>query len=173
MLRTLPRAFNKLVPKEYADIDLCPVELQAWIETIARWVARDLNMGVYKVGFAKDQETYNKNIIPVYGALNKLEEVVHYNRGPYILGKEFTELDIQVYATLIRFDVAYVQLFKLNLGMIRYDYPNLNNWMKNLYWNVRGFKETTDFRHIKEGVSFSPFFNWTCCLRMALLTYGL
>jgi glutathionyl-hydroquinone reductase len=126
--------------------------MEAWISTISRWVQQDLNTGVYKVGFAKDQETYNTNIVHVYGALNKLEEFVHWNGGPYMFGKKLTELDIQVYTTLIRFDTAYVQHFKLNLGMIRYDYPNLNNWMKNLYWNVKGFKETTDFRHIKEGV---------------------
>jgi len=31
----------------------------------------------------------------------------------------------------------------------------LNEWLKNLYWNVKGFKETTDFRHIKENYTKS------------------
>jgi putative glutathione S-transferase len=114
---------------------------------------RDLNSGVYKAGFAPDQETYDKNLIPVFAALNALEEMVHRNNGPFLLGKELTELDIRLYATLIRFDTVYVQHFKCNLGTIRHDYPNLNNWLKNLYWNVKGFKETTDFKHIKENVS--------------------
>jgi len=43
----------------------------------------------------------------------------------------------------------YERYFKCNLGTIRQDYPNINNWLKNLYWNVPGFKETTDFKHIK------------------------
>jgi hypothetical protein len=30
-----------------------------------------------------------------------------------------------------------------------YSYPNINRWMKHLYWEVPGFKETTDFTHIK------------------------
>jgi hypothetical protein len=30
-----------------------------------------------------------------------------------------------------------------------YSYPKLNAWMKHLYWQVPGFKETTDFTHIK------------------------
>jgi putative glutathione S-transferase len=152
MLRILPRALNRFTRGEFSELDLCPPDLEPIIDDMASWIHRDLNTGVYKVGFAQNQEDYDQAIIPVYGALNKLEEIVHFNEGPYILGKELTELDIRVYCTLIRFDVAYVQQFKLNLGMIRYDYPNLNNWLKNLYWNVEGFKETTDFKQIKDGV---------------------
>lgn len=48
---------------------------------------------------------------------------------------------------------VYVQHFKCNLGMIRSHYPVTNNWLKNLYYNVPGFRETTDFKHIKENVS--------------------
>jgi putative glutathione S-transferase len=151
-LRTLPKSFNSLIPEALAKQDFCPPEHEALIVSMSEWIQRDLNAGVYKVGFAKDQEAYDKKIVLVFGALNKLEEVVHQTGGSYILGKQFTELDIRVYTTLIRFDVIYVQLFKLNLGMIRYDYPILHNWMRNLYWNVPGFKETTNFRHIKEGV---------------------
>ena len=64
-----------------------------------------------------------------------------------------TELDLRAYATIIRFDAIYVQHFKCNLGTIRGNYSVIHNWMKNLYWNVAGFKETTDFKHIKENVS--------------------
>lgn len=33
---------------------------------------------------------------------------------------------------------------------IRHNYPNLNGWAKNLYWNEPAFKDTTDFTHIKQ-----------------------
>jgi len=98
-------------------------------------------------------------VIPVFGALNQLEEIVAQNEGPYILGKALTELDLRVHATLIRFDTMYVQHFKCNLGTIRHDYPVLNNWLKSLYWNVKGFKESTDFKHIKENVRGFSFFS--------------
>lgn len=116
---------------------------------------RDLNTGVYKVGFAPDQETYEKNLPCVFGALNKLEKLVHEGGGPYVLGKEMTELDVRLYVTLIRFDPVYVQHFKCNLGTIRGSYPVLNNWLKGMYWNHEAFKTTTNFKHIKENVS--PF----------------
>lgn len=112
-----------------------------------------INTGVYKAGFAKTQEGYEQGVIPLFAALNKLEALLTKNGGPYILGKVFTELDIRAYATIIRFDTVYVQHFKTNLGTIRHDYPVLNNWLKYLYWNVPGFRETTDFKHIKENVS--------------------
>jgi glutathionyl-hydroquinone reductase len=122
---------------------------------------RDLNTGVYKAGFAPDQQTYDTNVIPIFGALNLLEEIIHRNGGPFILGSSITELDIRAYTTVVRFDTVYVQHFKCNLGTIRHEYPNINNWLKNVYWNVPGFRESTDFRHIKENVSVHSFsFVW-------------
>jgi glutathionyl-hydroquinone reductase len=127
-----------------------------------------LNAGVYKAGFADSQETYDKNVVPVFGALNKIEKIIAENGGPFVLGREMTELDVRLYVTAIRFDVAYVQHFKCNLGMIRQvesrgymeatdfcrnDYPVVHNWLKNLYWNHDDYRNTTNFKHIKEGVS--------------------
>lgn len=157
LLRTLPTAFNSMLPKDKADIDLYPAHLRSKIDSITQWMQRDLNTGVYKAGFAPDQESYDKNIIPVFAALNRAEKIVAEHGGPYMLGKELTELDVRLYATLIRFDTVYVQHFKCNLGTIRHDYPVLNNWMKNLYWNVPGFKESTDFKHIKENYTKSHY----------------
>jgi putative glutathione S-transferase len=160
MLRWFQRSFNDLLEDEYKKIDLYPEELRQRIDAIAVWMSDDLNTGVYKTGFAPDQETYDKNVIPVFGSLNKLEHIVADNGGPHILGQKLTELDIRLYVTLIRFDTVYHQHFKCNLGSIRHDYPVLNNWMKHLYWDVKGFRESTDFRHIKENYTKShPWVN--------------
>jgi putative glutathione S-transferase len=151
-MRSLPLSFNSLLSSDYASLDLYPSHLRDKIDRISDWMQRDLNTGVYKAGFAPDQETYDQNVIPVFAALNRLEDIIHQNGGPFLLGEELTELDIRLFTTAIRFDTVYHQHFKCNLGSIRHDYPNMNNWMKNLYWNVKGFKESTDFRHIKENV---------------------
>lgn len=136
--------------------DLCAEPLTKEIDEINIWMQRDLNAGVYKAGFAPDQETYDKNVIPVFAALNKLEARLAANKArPYILGDQMTELDVRAYATIIRFDTVYVQHFKCNLGTIRSNYPFVNNWLRHLYHNVPGFKESTDFKHIKENVSRS------------------
>jgi glutathionyl-hydroquinone reductase len=153
MLRWLPAAFNSILQPELSKIDLYPETHRKTIDELNPWMQSDINAGVYKAGFAQTQEQYEKGCIPLFAALNKLEAMLAKNGGPYILGKQMTELDLRAYATVVRFDTVYVQHFKANLGTIRHDYPVLNSWLKNLYWNVEGFRDTTDFRHIKENVS--------------------
>ena len=158
MLRWLPTAFNSLLAPEVANIDLYPTSLRPQIDTITPWVQGLVNFGVYRAGFARTQSDYEAGVIPLFAALNQLEALVLQNGGPFILGKEMTELDLRAYATIVRFDTIYVQHFKTNLGTIRHDYPVLNNWLKGVYFNVAGFRESTDFKHIKENVSLvDPF----------------
>ena len=137
-------------------LDLYPQDLRGVIDTIAPWVQDQLNSGVYKAGFASEQSVYEEHVIRVFGALNRLEELIHANGGPYALGKRLTELDIRVYVTVVRFDMVYHQHFKCNLGSIRHDYPVLNAWLRHLHWDVPGFQETTVPKHIKEDVSTPP-----------------
>ncbi|KAH6604451.1 glutathione s-transferase [Trichoderma cornu-damae] len=157
LLRWLPTAFDDVLPQEGKkhEIDLYPSHLRDQIDAITEWMQRDLNTGVYKAGFAETQEAYDKNVPTVFAGLNHLESLIQRNGGPYILGENLTELDIRAYTTIIRFDAVYVQHFKCNLGTIRANYPVIHEWLKNLYWNVKGFKETTDFRHIKENYTKS------------------
>ncbi len=140
LMRNLQVGFNSLLNDETAAVSLYPENLRAKIDEVSIWMQRDLNSGVYKAGFAPTQEMYNENVPRVFAALNKLEKMVAENGGPYILGEALTELDIRAYATIIRFDTIYVQHFKCNLGTIRHDYPQLNNWLRNLYWNVKGLQ---------------------------------
>ena len=65
----------------------------------------------------------------------------------------------RLYTTIVRYDPVYHGHFKCNAGMsrcfrsqsqradniVRHDYPHINRWLKNLYWNYPAFKETTDF----------------------------
>ena len=154
MLKWLPYAFNSMIEDEkFRDIDFYPEELRSRIDEVTPWLTSLICNGVYKAGFNMTQEGYNKHVVTLFAALNKLEKLAHSNGGPYILGKKLTELDLLAYPTVVRFDTVYVQHFKANLGTIRHDYSVLNNWLKNLYHNVEGFKESTDFRHIKENVS--------------------
>lgn len=150
LLRDLSTSFNSLLPENLANLTLYPEQHRPAIDRIEKWMQSDLNTGVYKTGFATNQEAYEKALPGPFAALNKLEKLAASNKGPYLLGAEMTELDIRAYATLIRFDTVYVQHFKCNLGTVRHDYPVLNNWMKNLYHNHPQFKDTTNFRHIKE-----------------------
>lgn len=155
LLRNLQTAFNSLISDKDAAISFYPESLRSRIDEICDYMQRDLNSGVYKAGFADSQESYDKNVVPVFACLNKLEKLVAMNGGPFVLGEKLTEVDLRLYPTVVRFDTVYVQHFKCNLGTIRHDYPQLNNWMKHLYWEIPGFKETTNFLHIKENYTKS------------------
>ena len=155
IMRMLNTAFNDLLPPDKAELNFYPSKLQSKIDETNAWLVPNLNSGVYKAGFATDQESYESACRNVFVHLDKLSSILSSSSGPFVLGDLLTELDLKAYATLIRFDTIYVQHFKLNLGTIRHDYPILNRYLKHLYWKVPGFKETTDFKHIKENYSKS------------------
>ncbi|CAH2354637.1 glutathione S-transferase omega-like 2 [[Candida] railenensis] len=160
ILRMLNSEFNELLPKQYSEIDLYPSKLQAEIDELNGWVYDNVNNGVYKTGFATKQEVYDKEVVNVFKHLDKLEDLLkkNYTEGSgkdseknyqFLLGNQLTEADVRLYTTIVRFDPVYHQHFKCNIRMIRHDYPHLDKWLRTLYWKISGFKETTDFEHIK------------------------
>ncbi|MCJ1475437.1 hypothetical protein MMC13_004099 [Lambiella insularis] len=157
LMRCLNHAFDDLLPEDskYRALDFYPEALRPEIDAVNAWLRPELCEGVYKAGFAPDQESYSKACKVVFAALDRLEALLEAHGGPYILDARMTELDIQAYTTLIRFDTIYVQHFKLNCATIRHNYPSIHRYLKNLYWNEEGFRETTDFTHIKENYSKS------------------
>ncbi|KAH6698506.1 glutathione S-transferase [Leptodontidium sp. MPI-SDFR-AT-0119] len=158
ILRWLPTAFDTIVPPPSGQtLDLYPATLAKEIDELSSWLQSELNGGVYRAGFVDTQEQYEVGCKAVFHALNKLEKLIKAKGGPFLLGGQLTELDLRAYPTLVRFDTVYVQHFKVNLGTLRHNYPVIHNYLKHLYWNVPGFSESTDFRHIKENYTKSHY----------------
>lgn len=86
----------------------------------------------------------------LFSSLDRAEEHLSKSPGPYYYGDRITEADVRLYTTIIRFDPVYVQHFKCNIRDIRSGYPALHKWVRNLYWKVPAFGETTEFTHIKK-----------------------
>jgi putative glutathione S-transferase len=80
-----------------------------------KWV----DFRVYKTGVATTQKAYENHVYPLFKSLDRLEEILA--KSKYLFGDTLTEADIRLYVTIIRFDVVYVQHFKCNIGMIRYE----------------------------------------------------
>lgn len=127
--------------------DLYPLELREEIDKLNDWLYDRVNNGVYKAGFAANQEQYEKNYKLVFESLDILEERLSKNR--FLFGDYITDSDVRLYVTLARFDVAYYFGFRLNYKRLR-DYPNLWNYTKELY-SIKAFNESTDFDAIKRG----------------------
>lgn len=149
IVRMFNTGFQELLPAEYKDVDLYPAALQKDIDAANEWHYDLINNGVYKSGFATKQEAYERNVVALFEALDRAEAYLGSNPGPYWFGETMTEVDIRLFVTIIRFDPVYVQHFKCNLSDIRSGYPHLHKWMRNLYWNVPAYKDSTDWLHIK------------------------
>ncbi|CAI4062629.1 hypothetical protein SKDZ_07G3970 [Saccharomyces kudriavzevii ZP591] len=146
-------------------IDLVPNDLVYEIDKNIKWVQPNINLGVYKAGLADNTKAYEIEVKNLFENLQKIENILktNYKRLQeqfgdmqdkilpkfFVLGQRLTEADIRLYATIIRFDIVYVQHFKCNLKTIRDGFPYLHLWLKNLYWNYKEFRFSTDFNHIK------------------------
>lgn len=149
ILRIFNADFNAILPDKFASVDLFPTALQAEIEAQNEWVYPTVNNGVYKSGFATSQTAYEAAVKPLFASLDRLEKILDGGKR-FVVGNQLTEADIRLFTTIVRFDPVYVGHFKTNLGTIRHSYPNLNAWVKNLYWTEPAFKDTTEFTHIKQ-----------------------
>jgi putative glutathione S-transferase len=78
----------------------------------------NVNNGVYRGGFARMQAAYEQAFDELFQALDELE--ARLGRQRYLLGRQITVADWRLFATLVRFDVAYVSLFT---GIIREGIP--------------------------------------------------
>lgn len=143
ILRDFSTAFKSL-HREGAP-DLYPEDKREAIDEWNERIARDINSGIYGIGFAKDQEKYDEAMKAFFDTLDELEEMLEKNR--YIHGDGITESDIFLYSTLVRFDITYYSMFKANRNKLQ-DFPNLWNYAKDLY-QTKGFGSTTEPESIK------------------------
>ena len=63
-----------------------------------------------RCGFAQSQEAYDRAVNDLFSTLDKLED--HLPNSRYLCGDTLTLVDICLFTTLIRFDLAYNVLFK-------------------------------------------------------------
>ena len=144
IIRILNDGFGALANN---DIDLYPIELRSEIDALNDRLYDRFNNGVYRAGFATTQRAYEKAANEVVESLDYMEQ--RLQNQPYLVGNRLTEADIRAFVTLIRFDLAYYGLFKINLRQLR-NYPNLLSYMRRIY-ELEGIGETVDADHIKAG----------------------
>jgi putative glutathione S-transferase len=125
--------------------DFYPAALRNQIDEINALVYDTLNNGVDKSGFATTQSAYEEAATPLFETLDWLEARLATRR--FLAGETFTEADIRLFTTLIRFDAVYVGHFKCNLSRIA-DYPNLSAYTREIY-QLPGVADTVNFEHIK------------------------
>lgn len=145
IIRMLNTEFNAFCANnEQRALDIYPTDLREEINAVNDWVYPYINNGVYRCGFARSQEAYDKAVGELFENLDKVEEILGKSR--YLVAGRLTEADVRLYTTLVRFDKVYHGHFKCNKRQIK-DYPNVWGYLRDLY-QMPAFKETTDFDHI-------------------------
>ncbi|MEX1366349.1 MAG: glutathione S-transferase family protein [Nannocystaceae bacterium] len=143
ILRMLSTEFTAL-HREGAP-QLCPPELRERIDEAIDAIYEPINNGVYRSGFAQSQSAYEEAVGQLFDALDHWEGVLAKQR--WVCGDRFTEADICLFTTLLRFDPVYVTHFKCNLRRL-VDYPNLWGFTRDVY-QMPGVASTVFLDQIK------------------------
>ena len=114
------QSFNDFIPAEKAAIDIYPKDLQPQIDELNAWIYPGINSmsnffffllsqlqihittyidGVYRSGFATTQAAYEKAVVEVFDALDKVEKIL--TGKDYLAGDKLTEADVRLWVTIV------------------------------------------------------------------------
>lgn len=129
--------------------DLYPAALREEIDALIPEIYANVNNGVYRAGFATTQAAYEEAVTGVFDTLDRLDARLAAQR--YLIGRRgstaFTDVDIRLFTTLVRFDAVYHGHFKCNVRKLT-EYEHLWPYARDLY-SMPGVGDTVDFDAIK------------------------
>jgi putative glutathione S-transferase len=134
-----------------AGHDLYPEALRPVIDPLNARIYDTVNNGVYRAGFATTQEAYEEAVLALFATLDVLEARLATNK--WLAGEAFTEADLRLFTTLLRFDLVYYGHFKCNVRALR-EYPNLWGHTRAVY-QMPGVTPTCDLASIKRHYYYS------------------
>ncbi|WP_255191708.1 glutathione S-transferase family protein [Natronobeatus ordinarius] len=143
IMRLFTTAFEGIATR---DVDLSPEDDREEIDRILEEIYEPINNGVYRAGFATEQEPYDEAVDDLFDALDHWNEVLADRR--YLAGDRLTEADVAMFTTLVRFDTVYHTHFMCNVQYVR-EYDHLWPYLRDLY-QTPGVAETMRMDHIKE-----------------------
>ncbi len=105
------------------------LEPTADLEAIEQWSRRlqePLNDGVYRCGFARNQQAFDHAEMALFRALEQLEQALS-SQGPWLCGSRLTLADVRLFPTLIRWEQVYAPLFGCSREPL-WRYPAVWDW---------------------------------------------
>jgi putative glutathione S-transferase len=142
ILRMLGTVFS---PLGSHPVDLYPEPLRDEIDALSDRIYDNVNNAVYKAGFSRRQEIYEREVAALFATLGELDERLAGRR--FLFGAEPLETDWRLFTTLVRFDAVYQVHFKCSLRKL-IEYEHLWPYTRDLYqWP--GVAETVSFDEIR------------------------
>ena len=114
-------------------------------EELLDLINEDINNGVYKCGFARNQNAYIEASQKLFSALTTIEKKLQDNGGPWLLGDEISLADIYLFPTIIRWEFIYSKLFKCTEKEI-YFFKNIILW-RYKFFNLKGISKTCSYKN--------------------------
>ena len=103
-------------------------------------INNDINDGVYKCGFARDQTSYAKASNKLFKRLEQVENLLKRHKGKWIMGDQLTIADFYLFPTIIRWELIYKNLFKCSEKDLN-EFSNIIVWRLN-FFKLKGVSET-------------------------------
>lgn len=128
------------------NVELYPESLQEEIDSTIQSVYEHLNLGVYKAGFAENQQDYQKAVRKIFEYLEKVDQRLENQR--FLFGDRITLADVFVFPTLFRFDAVYHTHFKCNVQKIT-EFENLWEYTRDIY-QTKNISRTCNLNHVKK-----------------------
>ena len=100
----------------------------------------DINDGVYKCGFARNQNAYSYASKKLFDRLDQIDHLLEENGGKWILGEYLTYADFYLFPTLVRWELIYKNLFKCSQRELD-EFKNILKWRSN-FFKLNGVTET-------------------------------
>jgi putative glutathione S-transferase len=125
------------------DFDLLPKDIASKVEQQCTWLHENINMAVYRAGYAKSQKEFDEAVGGLFYALDELNQRLESQRY-VIAGNRMTAADVFLFPTLFRFDAIYFVLFRCCRKRL-VDYPLLWDYAREMYANP-AVRETCDLQ---------------------------
>jgi putative glutathione S-transferase len=146
IIRMFSLAFRRLGREPDAPrLDLYPEPLRGEIHAINERVYETVNDGVYRAGFARSQEAHDRAVDRLFETFEVLETRLSAQR--WLVGNRFTEADLRLFTTLVRFDPVYHVHFKCSRARVL-DYPALWGFVRDAH-QTEGIGATVRLDHIR------------------------
>ena len=114
-------------------------------EKLLDLINEDINNGVYKCGFARNQNAYIEASQKLFSALTTIEKILQDNGGPWLLGNEISVADLYLFPTIIRWEYIYSKLFKCTEKDIDF-FKNIILW-RYKFFNLKGISKTCYYKN--------------------------
>jgi putative glutathione S-transferase len=126
-------------------VELYPSALRPEIDSLNDLIYDTVNNAVYKAGFARRQQVYEREVFALFATLDQLDARLADRR--FLFGDVPVETDWRLFTTLVRFDAVYQIHFKCSLRKL-VEYESLWPYARDLFqWP--GVAETVSFDEIR------------------------